>query len=284
MQLTLQPYENFLLLGGVLAYLSAMLYFWGQLFVRAEAASPRAEKWRASAGKWGRALLVIGAVLHLISLMGQGDMLFAVRAGVAGLFGWLLVVAYLIFGPRLGRDSLGAFVTPVALIAAFYSLTAAPLHHAARPEILQTQWLPVHVTIIILAYVALAFAFAASLIYLIQEALLKRKQLTGLWQRLPSLQVADDLIYRATSFGVAMLTLGILTGLMWTTQQPNYRVSDDPKVVFSILTWIPFTLYLAARWGLGWRGRRTNLVVIYGFVLLVISFLGAPHVLGGAPR
>ena len=31
------------------------------------------------------------------------------------------------------------------------------------------------------------------------------KKLTGLWQRLPSLQVADDLIYRATSFGVAML-------------------------------------------------------------------------------
>ena len=55
-----------------------MLYFWGQLFVRAEAASPRAERWHKRAGRGPRAI-DIGAVLHLISLMGQGDMLFAVR-------------------------------------------------------------------------------------------------------------------------------------------------------------------------------------------------------------
>ena len=175
MELALQPYENFLLMGAVVSYLAAMLYFWGQLFVRADAISPRAERWHARAGKWGRALLVFGAVFHLFSLMGQGDTLFAVRAGVVGLFGWVLAVAYLVVGTRLGRDSLAAFVTPVTLVAAFYSLTAAPLHHDAPPELLKTQWLPVHVTIYILAYVALAFAFAASVTYLIQEALLKRK-------------------------------------------------------------------------------------------------------------
>jgi ABC-type uncharacterized transport system permease subunit len=283
MQDLLRRYENFLLMGAVLSYLAAMLYLWGQLFVRADDGSARAERWHARAGQLGRMLLILGAALHLFSLIGQGGLLFTVRAGVAGLFGWMLVVAYLVVGTRLGRDSLGAFVTPVSLIAAFYSLTAAPLHRETRPELLQTQWLPIHVTIIMLAYVALAFAFAASVIYLIQETLLKRKQLKGLWQRLPSLQVADDLIYRATSFGLGMLTLGILTGIAWMTQQPNYSLDSDPKVLFSILSWIPFALYLIARWFLGWRGRRTNLVVVYGFVVLVISFLGAPHVLGGAP-
>ncbi|MDF2441281.1 MAG: hypothetical protein JWN98_2265, partial [Abditibacteriota bacterium] len=109
---------------------------------------------------------------------------------------------------------------------------------------------------------------------------LKRKRLTGLFQRLPSLQVADEMIYRATSFGLALLTLGLFTGVVWQQRhQPNYAFWQDPKVLFSGLTWLTFALYISSRLWLGWRGRRTNLVVVYGFVLMVISFLGAPHII-----
>ena len=109
--------------------------------------------------------------------------------------------------------------------------------------------------------------------------------MAGLWQRLPSLQVADDLIYRATSFGLAMLTLGLFIGMIWQQRHhPNYPVLQDPKVLLSLVTWVTFATYLASRWWLGWRGRRSNLVVVYGFVLLLISFFGAPHVLSGVAR
>ncbi len=281
-RLALEPWENSLLLGSVGAYLLAMLSFWSQLFFRADDSTPRVERWHEFAGKVGRAVLGVGALLHLMALIGQGPTLFSVRVGVAGLFGWVLGVAYLAVGSRLGRNALGAFVTPVSLLAALYSLTAPPLHRLTRAEALETQWLQVHVIIIVIGYVSLAFAFAASMTYLLQEGLLKRKRLSGLWQRLPSLQVADELIYRATAFGLAMLTLGIFTGVVWMCQhQPQYSLLADPKVLFSVLTWAIFALHLFARWQLGWRGRRTNLVVVYGFVFLVISFFGAPHVLSG---
>lgn len=273
--------ENLFLTGAIISYLAAMIYFWIQLFVRADDASPRAERWHAQAAVLGRWLLLAGIVLHTFSLIGQGNSLLTVRAGFAGLFGWGLALTYFTCGPKINRDSMGAFVTPVTLLAAFYSLTAEPLHTAARSDLLKMQWTPIHVAIIILAYVGLAFAFAAALIYLIQETLLKRKKLTGLWQRLPSLQVADDLIYRATVFGSAMLVVGLLTGVAGMAQQPGYRPLNDPKVLVSMFSWFPFALYLIARWWLGWRGRSTNLVVIYGFLILVISFLGAPHVISG---
>jgi ABC-type uncharacterized transport system permease subunit len=278
---TLERYENLFLIGAVLSYLAAMIYFWGQLWLRADELSPRAERWHARAGKWGRALISLGVVLHLLSLLGQGSVLLTERAGVAGLIGWTLALALILFGPKLGRDSLGAFITPVTLLAAFYSLTAERLHVATRKELLESQWLPIHVTIIVMAYAALAFAFASALIYLIQETLLKRKKLTGLWQRLPSLQVADDLIFRATLFGSAMFALGLLTGVVGMLQQPDYRPLSDPKVMVSMFSWFPFALYFIARGWLGWRGRSTNLVVVYGFVILVISFLGVPHILTG---
>ena len=278
--------ENTFLTGAIVAYLAATIYFWVQLFVRADDASRSAEKQHTRAALWGRWLLVLGVLLHSFSLVGQGSALLTIRAGFAGFFGWGLALTYLVWGFKVGRESLGAFVTPVTLLAAFYSLTTTRLHSGARHDLLQTQWIPIHVTIIILAYVALAFAFASSLVYLIQETLLKRKKLSGLWQRLPSLQVADDLIYRATVFGLALLALGLLTGILGMAQHPDYRARalGDPKVLVSMFSWFPFALYLAARWWLGWRGRSTNLVVVYGFLILVISFFGAPHVLSGVPR
>ena len=279
---SLHQWENGLLLSAVIAYLLAMLSLWGQMFFRADDSSTRVERWHNGAGHIGHALLFGGVALHLPALLVQGATLFSSSAGVAGLFGWVLAVAYLLFGVRLGRSALGAFVTPLALVATLHSLTSPLL---PRTQILETQWQLVHVVLIVIGYVSLAFAFAASLLYLLQEGLLKRKQLNGLWQRLPSLQVADELIYRATAFGLAMLTLGLFIGVVWQQRyHPEYAPLHDPKVILSLLTWITFAAYLGARWRLGWRGRRTNLVVVYGFVLLVISFFGAPHVLHGVAR
>lgn len=285
LHLALQPYENGFLLAAVVCYLLSLLCMWGQLFFHADDSTPHMERLHAVAGKAGNWLLAGGAVLHGLSLLGQGSALFSIRVGVAGLFGWVLALAYTVFGQRLGRNTLGAFVTPLVLLASLYSLTARDLHPQVRPEALETQWQFFHVALILLGYVSLAFAFAASLTYLLQEGLLKSKNLGGLWQRLPSLQVADELICRTTTFGLGMLTIGLFIGVVWQQRyHPQYAPLHDPKALFSILTWVPFALYLVSRWWLGWRGRRTNLVVVYGFVLLVISFFGAPHVLTGVAR
>jgi ABC-type uncharacterized transport system permease subunit len=262
-----------------------MCLLWIQLFAPSDESAAPPVSGKSTAVLGGHALLWLGAVLHLCALLGQGNSLFAEQAGVAGLFGWIVVVAYLTIGKRLGRLTLGVFVTPVALIAAMYSLTAPHLHQFAPPPRLEAHWLIIHVILTVLGYVALAFAFAASILYLLQEGLLKRKQLGGLWQKLPSLQVADNLIYQATTFGLAMLTLGIFTGIVWQQRhQTSYAVLHDPKVLFSLATWVMFAVYLGTRQWLGWRGRRSNLVVVYGFVLLVISFLGTPHLLPGVAR
>jgi ABC-type uncharacterized transport system permease subunit len=258
-----------------------MLLLWIQLFFRANEPVEHRGPWQAMLAQGSRTLLWMGSGLHLLALIGQGSTLFKLQAGVGGLFGWILVLSYLLFHGRLNQMATGPFLMPVALLATLYSLTAPDLHRfTPAPERLETQWLVIHVILILLGFVALAFAFSASLLYLIQEGLLKRKQLSGLFQRLPSLQVADDVIYRSTCFGSALLTLGLITGVVWQQRhQQDYAFWSDPKVVFSFLTWLTFAVYLGSRWWLGWRGRRTNLVVVYGFVLMVISFFGMPHVI-----
>lgn len=279
--------ETPFLVSAIMLYLGAMLLLWSHLLLQEAADGPFSRFMAPNA----RAVLLLGAGLQALSLIGQGRALFMFRAGVVGLFGWTLIAVYL--GFTLGRNSnartqasFGAFVTPLALLAALYSLLAAGLHrYAPTPSALEAPFWIVHVVVAMLGYVALAFAFAASLIYLVQEGLLKRKKLSGLWRRLPSLSVADAWIARATSFGVAMLSLGIATGAAWYSMHPpTMSPFYDPKVTITLATWLVFAMYLVARGWLGWRGRRTNLVVVCGFVLLAISFLGTPHLLGGATR
>ena len=261
----------FLILGCA-TYLAATLALWAQLFLW-----PNRESARFSPGAGGRVLLWLGAIFHLVSLAGQGPQLFMERAGVAGMFGWLTIVSYLVGGKRLGAGS-GSIVAPVALCAALYSL-APPIHQTWAPNTpLQSVWLATHVFLIVSAYVCLAFAFAASLLYLVQEGLLKRKKLSGLWRKLPSLSAADEWIFRATAFGVALLTLGLITGVAFSSVAvAHYSVLADPKVLISGATWAIFMLYLGARWKLNWHGRRSNLVVIYGFVVLAVSLFGVQH-------
>lgn len=281
--------ETPFLVGAIMLYLGAMLLLWSHLLLREETADGHSARFPTL--RIGHAVLMLGALLQGLSLLGQGRALLMFRAGVVGLFGWILIAVYLAF--TLGRNSnartqasFGAFVTPLALLAALYSLLAAGLHrYAPTPAALEAPFWIVHVLVALLGYVALAFAFASSLIYLVQESLLKRKKLSGLWRRLPSLSVADAWIARATSFGVAMLSLGIATGAAWYSMHPPpMSPFYDPKVTITLATWLIFALYLVARGWLGWRGRRTNLVVVCGFVLLAISFLGTPHLLGGAAR
>lgn len=261
-----------------------MLLFWVQLLLwpAVQNESAKSENLKRTPAQIGRVLLWSGAVVQLLSLAGQGPDLFMQRAGVVGLFGWILIVSYLVGGKRLGAGS-GALVSSVALCALLYSL-AAPVHRTWAPNgNLESFWLATHVFLIVAAYVALAFAFVASLLYLVQEGLLKRKKLTGLWQKLPSLGVADEWIFRATAFGVALLTLGLITGVAFSSVQiAGYAPLSDPKVLFSGATWAIFVAYLITRWQLGWHGRRSNLVVIYGFVVLAVSFFGVPHLVPGS--
>ena len=275
----LAPFEGPFLLAAAATYMAAMLLFWVQLFFwpalpQGDEEGPRP---RRTPADMGRICLWFGASLHLASLAGQGPELFMLRAGNVGLFGWFLIVTYLMLGSQFASGG-GAIVTPVAMVSLLYSLTAPRLHAATPPGGFDGLWLATHIVVILAAYVALSFAFVASLLYLVQEGLLKRKRLSGLWLKLPPLQVADEWIYRATAFGMALLTMGIFTAVLYLGfARPDYQIARDPKVLFSMATWLTFAVYLASRLWLGWHGRKSNLVVIYGFVLLVISFLGSPH-------
>ena len=184
----------------------------------------------------------------------------------------LLVAIFLAVQARRPLVALGAVVSPLAFGLV---LAAAAAYSGARPlpPVLDSAWLPVHVVLATLGDAVFALAFSASLLYLIQERRLKTHRGRGLLRRLPSLETLDRVNYACLVWGLILLTLGIVSGIMWAHEAWGRSWSTDPKLVFSLLTWAVYVVLLQGRMTAGWRGRWAATLTIAGFAVIVLSLV-----------
>jgi cytochrome c-type biogenesis protein CcsB len=166
---------------------------------------------------------------------------------------------------------LGVVVSPLAFVL---TLGAFVFYSQVRdlPPALHSVWLPVHVTLAFLGNAVFGVAFSASVVYLVQERLLKGKKGVFFFRRLPSLETLDNLNYHSLAWGFPLLTLGILTGAIWAEYAWGQFWIWEPRPVLSLLTWILYALLLHYR-SIGWRGRRAATLTIVCFAVLLFSFL-----------
>jgi cytochrome c-type biogenesis protein CcsB len=194
------------------------------------------------------------------------------------LFAWLIVGINFVVSAADRLTVIGAVVSPLA-----FALTlAAVVLYGEDPQALPLQyrspWLPVHVTLAFLGNAVLALAFAVSVIYLVQERLLKSHRRGWMIRRLPSLEQLDRLNFRCLVWGFPLLTAGIVTGGMWALGASGRFWSGEPREVMSLVTWLIYAGLLQFRLTAGLRGRRAATLTIVAFGLVVASFVSI-HVL-----
>ena len=197
-------------------------------------------------------------------------------------FSLTIAGVYLAFERKYHVSILGSFVTPLALVL----MIASSLHPSAIPLLppaLMSKWLMVHSTLAFISYATFTVAFGAAIMYLIQEHFLKKKRLGPLYQKLPSLDVLDDINYRCLSFGFPLLTVAIITGAIWAETAWGTYWSWDPKETWSLITWFIYAALLHGRLTTGWRGRKAAILSIVGFFVLLFTFLGV-NLLPGESR
>jgi cytochrome c-type biogenesis protein CcsB len=185
----------------------------------------------------------------------------------------LLVGMFLAVQLRWSLVALGAVVSPLAF---GLTLAAAAVYDGVRPlpPILHSAWLPVHIVLSFLGDAVFALAFSASLLYLVQERRLKARRAGGALRALPSLETLDRLNYRCLVWGLVLLTLGIVSGIIWAHTAWGRFWSSDPKLIFSLVTWVLYVVLLQGRMTAGWRGRWAATLTIAGFAVIVLSLVG----------
>jgi cytochrome c-type biogenesis protein CcsB len=199
-------------------------------------------------------------------------------------FAWALVAAFILFDLRYRLAVLGAFVCPLAVVLMLVG--SAVIIGGVEPQqvnpMLQSKWFPVHVTLAFLGYAVFGIAFAAGIMYLLQERMLKSKRFSTLYYKLPSLDTLDSINYKCLTFGFPLMTLGIISGAVWANSAWGGYWRWDPKETWALITWFWYAALLHGRLSIGWRGRRAAIFAIVGFVALVFSFLGVNLLLDGA--
>jgi cytochrome c-type biogenesis protein CcsB len=191
---------------------------------------------------------------------------------VALFLAWLMVVVYFLTEWKYKIKDLGAFVIPLVFVVLLFSAFLSK-ETALVPESEVRFWLTMHRTLSIMGYAAFSIAFAAGIMYLIQEHQVKSKKLGIMYFRMPSLEVLDDLNFKVIMIGFPLFTLGFMTGSIWNTQMDLPFFSWDlSRTLPLVVSWLIYCLVFFGRMLVGWRGKKAAQGAILGFITVIGTY------------
>ena len=258
-----------LLLAVLAAYLIAAIHSI-LAFVNKRRSLQRVAEWSTAAG----------FVLHTCALVADWALdghypLFGLREALSFL-AWALVALYALVRYRYRTQAVGAFTMPLISVLTFVAFLMGT-NLSNTPASFSETWLfPVHTTLLIFAYAAFFIVFMASVMYLLQERALKLKTFGAIFHRLPPLTTVNALATSASALGLTLLTLGIVSGMYWSSARYGRFWGNDPKEIFAGLTWLLYFSLTVYRFTAGWRGRSAAWLGVVGFALMLFTFIGTP--------
>ncbi len=196
------------------------------------------------------------------------------------LAGWALTGFFLVFQHRYRLKILGIFAAPLATMLMIIS-SRLPVEPEKFQESFRSLWVFFHVFIIFFGEAAFALACGVGILYLMQERAIKEKKRGFFYNRLPSLDMLDSTGYACIITGFTMVTIGLISGFVYAKTVWGRFWSWDPKEVWSGIMWLFYAALLHERLVVGWRGRRSAIMSIVGFVVLLFTFLGVNFFLKG---
>jgi ABC-type uncharacterized transport system permease subunit len=230
---------------------------------------------REISGRLGTVFLALGLVAHYFALLersrGTHTVPYHDLYGSLSLFGWLLALIYLGLELFHRQRSVGAFVMPF-VVAFFLAANLAPPGDKLSPPPAHGPVFAFHVTLSILAYAAFGLSFVLSLMFLVENSLLRNRNLTDVVWRLPSLEVLERMSRSSVLVGIISIAIGTALGFVWVDRLHGQYWYYDPKYVITLIVLLLYALYwLLARTN-AWRGARASRLCIFNFVIVVLSF------------
>nr|YP_010209144.1 cytochrome c heme attachment protein [Sparganium angustifolium]YP_010285573.1 cytochrome c heme attachment protein [Sparganium emersum]UBA16491.1 cytochrome c heme attachment protein [Sparganium angustifolium]UKS07321.1 cytochrome c heme attachment protein [Sparganium emersum] len=172
---------------------------------------------------------------------------------------------------------------------------------------LQSQWLMMHVSMMLLSYAALLCGSLLSVALLVitfrkntnifcksnnffiksflfgeiaylneKRSVLKNTSFPAFlnYYKYQLTERLDYWSYRVISLGFTFLTIGILCGAVWANEAWGSYWNWDPKETWAFITWTIFAIYLHTRTNQNWKGTNSALVASIGFLIIWICYFG----------
>jgi cytochrome c-type biogenesis protein CcsB len=194
------------------------------------------------------------------------------------LFSMITALFYLYYEQSYGTRQLGAFVLLVISAAVAFLLWYTVSRDAAdiQPLVpaLQSWWMKIHVPANFIGYGTFSLAAMVGVAYLF-------KSKGVLQDRLPSLDVLDDVMYKAIAVGFAFFTIATILGALWAAEAWGGYWSWDPKETWALIVWLNYAAWLHMRLMKGLRGQVAAWWAVVGLLVTTFAFLGVNMFLSG---
>jgi len=166
---------------------------------------------------------------------------------------------------------LGVLVMPVAFVLMGWAGTLVKDAATQLSPALQSGWIWAHIIGAAAGFGAVLTAAGMGLMYLLKE-----RNSGGIYDKLPELQVLDNLGYRFVAGGFILYGLMIISGAFWSNQVKGNYWNWDPVEVWSLISWLIYGIYLHLRITFGWRGRKLAWYSMIALIVMIISYWGIP--------
>src|SRR6056300_363958 len=230
---------------------------------------------------------------------------------------WALLSLYLYIESKTNSKLIGAILIPVALlISGFANLTLSADMQKASPLVpaLQSNWLMLHVSMMMLSYATLIIGSLLCILFLVLSKLqdvdlqlvdestslvfynnifdyyeakvFLQENKSSTPSDLPFeediqeiaflklLKSLDNWSYRIIGLGFPFLTIGIIAGGVWANEAWGSYWSWDLKERWALFIWLVFATYLHSRLTKGWEGKKTAILGGLGFFVIWVCYLG----------
>jgi len=171
---------------------------------------------------------------------------------------WSISTIHLVLEYKTQSRLIGSISTPlIFFISGFSSLTLPVEMQKALPLVpsLQSNWLMMHVSMMMISYATLIVGSLLSILYLAFLAFNKKEpeitieisQNEALYtastsSKMALLQTVDIWSYRIIGLGFPFLTIGIISGAVWANEAWGSYWSWDPKETWALITWLVFAI------------------------------------------
>ncbi|WP_313300784.1 c-type cytochrome biogenesis protein CcsB [Diaphorobacter sp.] len=99
--------------------------------------------------------------------------------------------------------------------------------------------------------------------------------------RLPALDVLDDVMYKSIAVGFAFFTIATVLGALWAAEAWGGYWSWDPKETWALIVWLNYAAWLHMRMMKGLRGTMSAWWALVGLAVTTFAFLGVNMFLSG---
>lgn len=224
-------------------------------------------------------LVAISAVLfHALVLyysidINEGQNLSALN--MFSLVSWLVALLLIFMSLTKPVANLSLVIFPLAAVSIFIAI-AVPGQHVIDTANDPRQL--VHILLSVLSFGVFVLATAQSVILALQERRLRDKQASGIWLKLPALDVMEAILFQLVLFGFIVLTVLLVTSFYFYHQLLWQRFLQ--KTIFACTAWVVFAALLVAHKFLGWHGKKVAYCTLLGICLLLLTYFSTTILIG----